>query len=53
MILCRELTKDEIERIARQHMDYGQHIDAHAFARALFEAARVKQTQEREANVHS
>lgn len=41
MILCRELTFEEVEVIARECSDYGGYIDPQAFAKALFEAARV------------
>lgn len=49
MIMCRELTDEEIEDIGFPfHTVYG--FNALDFARALFEAARVQQTQEREPN---
>lgn len=48
MMLVRELEVWEIRKIANDHKDYGGHIDEVEFARALFEAARIQQTQERE-----
>lgn len=49
MMMVRELSVIEIEAIADQHRDpIDKYIDEVEFARALFEAARVEQTQERE-----
>ena len=46
MIMVRELTDDEIAAIAAKHDTiYG--CDFIALARALFEAARIQQTQDR------
>jgi hypothetical protein len=54
MMMVRELTEQEIFDAAAtcklQYYDWGWELE---FAKALFEAARVQQTQEREPNVHS
>ena len=55
MIMVRELSNEEIEEIENAHTTYAVQctgffegvLDTKAFARALFEAARVQQTQER------
>lgn len=55
MIMCRELSEDEIEKIEVEVMSgywdsnevWQERLPALRFARALFEAARVQQTTER------
>lgn len=46
MILVRELSDEEIIKIASECKEYGQAIMEIKFARALFEAAQVKQNQQ-------
>jgi len=59
MIMVRELTEEEIKQIAIKHkyVDYGydgenevnvECFDELSFARALFEAARIQQTDRSE-----
>jgi hypothetical protein len=53
MIMCRELTEQEIYDAAAtckmQYYDLGWELE---FAAALFKAARIQQTKEREPNVN-
>jgi hypothetical protein len=50
MICVRELTDEEIKEVANSYTmgEWPSDFCAVQFARALFEAARVQQTQERE-----
>jgi hypothetical protein len=47
MKLVRELTDEEIEAIAVQERDYEGYIRPVEFARALFEAAWIKQQSDK------
>lgn len=43
MILCRQLTEDEIGEIASRNRDYYGYIEPISFAYDLFNSARIQQ----------